>query len=43
VEPTFLTLHEIIAIHRDQIASYGGSEGVRDWGLLRSAIAMAAV
>jgi death on curing protein len=42
VEPTFLTLHEIIAIHRDQIARYGDSEGIRDWGLLRSAIAMPA-
>jgi death on curing protein len=42
VEPTFLTLDEVIAIHRDQIARYGGSEGVRDWGLLQSAIAMPA-
>ena len=37
--PTFLTLEEIIAIHRDQIARYGGAEGVRDWGLLHSAMA----
>lgn len=42
VEPTFLTLDEIVAVHRDQIARYGGSEGVRDWGLLQSAIAMPA-
>jgi death-on-curing protein len=42
VEPTFLTLYEIIAIHRDQIARYGGSEGVRDWALLQSALAMPA-
>jgi len=42
VEPTFLTLDEVLAIHRDQIARYGGSEGVRDWGLLQSAIAMPA-
>jgi death-on-curing protein len=42
VEPTFLTLEEIVAVHRDQIARYGGSEGVRDWGLLQSAIAMPA-
>jgi len=39
VAPTFLTLEEIIAIHRDQIARYGGAEGVRDWGLLHSAMA----
>jgi death-on-curing protein len=40
VRPTFLTLDEIVAVHADQIARYGGSEGVRDWGLLQSAIAM---
>ena len=40
--PTFLSLDEIVAIHRDQIAHYGGTEGVRDWGLLQSAIAMPA-
>jgi death-on-curing protein len=42
VEPQFLTLDEIVAIHRDQIERYGGSLGVRDWGLLQSAIAMPA-
>ena len=36
MEPTFLTLDEILTIHRDQIARYGGSEGVRDWGMLLS-------
>ena len=40
MQPTFLTIDEILAIHRDQIARYGGSEGVRDWGLLQSAIAV---
>ncbi len=42
MEPVFLTIDEIVAIHRDQIARYGGSEGVRDWGLLQSAIAVPA-
>ena len=42
MEPTFLTIDEIVAIHRDQLARHGGSEGVRDWGLLQSAIAMPA-
>lgn len=42
MEPTFLTIDEVLAIHRDQIARYGGSDGVRDWGLLQSAIAMPA-
>jgi death-on-curing protein len=40
--PEFLTLDEILAIHRDQILRHGGSEGVHDWGLLQSAIAMPA-
>ena len=38
-EFTFLTLAEIIAIHDNQIESYGGSRGVRDMNLLQSAIA----
>jgi death-on-curing protein len=38
----FLTLEEVVAIHRDQIDRYGGSMGVRDWGLLQSAAAMPA-
>jgi death-on-curing protein len=42
VEPSFLTLDEAVAIHRDQIERYGGSPGVRDWGLLQSAVAMPA-
>ena len=42
MQPAFLTLDEILAIHQDQIARYGGSAGVRDWGLLQSAIAMPA-
>jgi death-on-curing protein len=42
VDPTFLTLDEVVAIHRDQIERYGGSPGVRDWGLLKSAIALPA-
>lgn len=42
MEPLFLTLDEVVAIHRDQIERYGGSLGVRDWGLLKSAVAMPA-
>lgn len=38
-EPYFLTLAEIIEIHSDQIKRYGGDIGVRDMGLLESAIA----
>lgn len=42
MEPEFLTLEEVVAIQRDQIERYGGSLGVRDWGLLKSAVAMPA-
>ncbi|HEU4383352.1 MAG TPA: type II toxin-antitoxin system death-on-curing family toxin [Anaeromyxobacteraceae bacterium] len=38
-EPAFLTLDEVLALHADQIQRYGGSAGVRDLGLLESAIA----
>jgi death-on-curing protein len=40
MEPRFLDLTEVIAIHRDQIEHYGGSLGIRDIGLLDSALAM---
>jgi death on curing protein len=42
VQPNFLTLDEVVEIHRDQIARYGGSEGIRDLGMLQSAVAMPA-
>ncbi len=35
----FLTLDEVLALHADQIARYGGRPGVRDIGLLESALA----
>lgn len=38
--PVFLTLDEVIEIHRDQIARYGGRGGIRDMALLQSAVAM---
>jgi death-on-curing protein len=36
----FLTREEVVAIHRDQIARYGGSIELRDQGLLEAALAM---
>lgn len=36
----FFTLDEVLAIHADQIDSFGGSHGLRDAGLLESAVAM---
>lgn len=37
----FLGLDEVLALHVDQIETYGGTEGVRDLGLLESAVAEA--
>jgi death-on-curing protein len=39
LEPVFLHLGEALEIHRDQVKRYGGSEGIRDMGLLESALA----
>lgn len=36
----FLTLDQILRVHAHQIATYGGSPGIRDVGLLKSALAM---
>lgn len=38
MEPLFLTLDEVLALHEDQIRRYGGSAGLRDAGLLASAL-----
>ncbi len=35
----FLTLDDVLIIHDKQIALFGGERGVRDMGLLESAIA----
>jgi death on curing protein len=37
--PRFLTHNEVLQIHANQIALYGGSAGIRDEGLLVSALA----
>ena len=39
MEPVFLSLDEVLEIHEQQIAMYGGSSGVRDGAALESAIA----
>lgn len=36
----FLSLAEVLEIHQDQIARYGGVPGTRDLNLLKSALAM---
>lgn len=40
--PAFLTLSEVLRIHEDQLERYGGERGVRDIGLLQSAVSMPA-
>ena len=42
VNTIFLSLGEIIEIHRDQIERYGGDPGIRDLELLQTAVAMPA-
>jgi death-on-curing protein len=39
-DPEFLELEEVLLIHREQLARFGGGDGLRDQGLLESAIAM---
>ena len=34
----YLTVAEVLAIHADQIELYGGSQGIRDRGLLEAAL-----
>lgn len=38
--PLFLDLEHTLRLHRSLIEHYGGAEGIRDVGLLQSAIAM---
>ncbi|MEO8705523.1 MAG: type II toxin-antitoxin system death-on-curing family toxin [Kofleriaceae bacterium] len=37
----FLGLEEVISLHVEQVERYGGIEGIRDLGLLESAVAVA--
>ncbi len=39
MDPIFLELDEVLLIHRDQLQRYGGMDGVREMGLLQSALA----
>jgi death-on-curing protein len=40
MDPEFLDLADALLIHEEQLARYGGSAGLRDQGLLESAIGM---
>ncbi|WP_256091361.1 Fic family protein [Nostoc sp. KVJ20] len=37
--PRFLSISQVLDIHQDEINSFGGTSGVRDEGLLDSALA----
>ncbi|OGQ33481.1 MAG: hypothetical protein A3F16_08790 [Deltaproteobacteria bacterium RIFCSPHIGHO2_12_FULL_43_9] len=39
MQPKFLTIDQVIALHKLQIDKFGGSHGVKDDGLLLSALA----
>ncbi|MES2504485.1 MAG: type II toxin-antitoxin system death-on-curing family toxin [Myxococcota bacterium] len=39
IEPKFLTLDQVLVLHQMQIELFGGIGGVKDEGLLRSALA----
>lgn len=38
MDPLFLTLDEVLRLHVDQLRRFGGSGGIRDIGLLQSAM-----
>jgi len=38
MNPLFLTLDEVLSLHAEQIRLFGGSSGIRDVGLLQSAM-----
>ena len=38
MDPLFLTLDEVLSLHAEQIRLFGGSSGIRDFGLLQSAM-----
>ncbi|MCX6369420.1 MAG: type II toxin-antitoxin system death-on-curing family toxin [Armatimonadetes bacterium] len=40
-EPIWFTIEEVFAIHERQISRFGGSPGLRDQGMLESALARA--
>jgi len=40
VTPVFLEFDEVLSLHASRIERYGGSYGLRDVGLLKSALAM---
>lgn len=40
MSPVFLSVEDVLRIHSDQVGRYGGDSGLRDRGLLESAVEM---
>jgi death-on-curing protein len=40
LKPDFLTVEDVIQIHGEMVTAFGGESGLRDLGLLESAVAM---
>ncbi len=40
LDPEFLDLSDVLEIHERQIEAFGGTLGIRDQGLIESALAM---
>lgn len=40
-EPTFLTLDQVLGVHARSLEEHGGTQGIRDLGLIESALASA--
>ena len=38
-EPVFLDVDDVLEVHAKQLELFGGGEGIRDLGLLESAVA----
>ncbi|HEY3493513.1 MAG TPA: hypothetical protein VGK73_02460 [Polyangiaceae bacterium] len=41
-DPLFLSVEEVMVLHQDQLRLFGGSDGLRDRGVLEAAVAMPA-
>lgn len=41
LDPAFLTVEDVLQLHDDQLERFGGSAGIRDRGVLESAVAVA--
>jgi death-on-curing protein len=39
-DPVFLDIDDVLLIHEEHLPVYGGSAGIRDRGLLESAVSM---